>query len=174
MKSQIDRAHSLRARSGAGLGHCRLRVGPSPVTHTGDYASIQSVGFDKFVAKILSMKRICAGFFVLSAVFCRRFFDLTDLNSHRMMTGDPAVNAWVLDWITHAIKTNPLTMLDGNTFFPYSKSIALSEHMLSLVYRRHRESFWSSLFSLLLSRRNLWTYAAAAFQADRLLVQQQA
>jgi len=56
------------------------------------------------------------------------------------------------------------------TSFILTSAGVLAEHMLSLVYRRHRESFWSSLFSLLLSRRNLWTYAAAAFIAALLLV----
>src|SRR5437870_5150856 len=76
---------------------------------------------------------IVLGFFTLALVFCRRFFDLGDLNSHRIMEGDPALNAWALDWVTYAIKTNPLAILNGNTFFPYPKSILLSEHMLSLA-----------------------------------------
>src|SRR5262245_36558116 len=72
-------------------------------------------------------------FFALALVFCRRFFDLTDPNSHRIMDGDPALNAWALDWVTHAIKTKPLAAFNGNAFFPYPKSILLSEHMLSLA-----------------------------------------
>src|SRR5207253_9671388 len=34
----------------------------------------------------------------------------------------------------HALKTNPLTILNGNAFFPYPRSILLSEHMLSLAF----------------------------------------
>ena len=73
------------------------------------------------------------GFLVLSLVFCRRFFNLTDPNSHAMMDGDPALNAWVLDWVTHAMTRSPAAILDGNAFFPYPRSIALAEHMLSLA-----------------------------------------
>jgi len=73
------------------------------------------------------------GFLVLSLVFCRRFFNLTDPNSHAMMDGDPALNAWVLDWVTHALTRSPAAILEGNAFFPYPRSIALTEHMLSLA-----------------------------------------
>jgi len=38
----------------------------------------------------------------------------------------------------------------------------LAEHMLSLVYRRRRASFWSQLSALVFSRRNLWLYAVTA------------
>jgi len=80
-----------------------------------------------------SLLAACALFLVLSLVFCRRFFDLTDLESHCMTDGDPGLNAWVLDWGTHALTTRGVSMLDGNAFFPYSKSIALVEHMTSLA-----------------------------------------
>lgn len=46
----------------------------------------------------------------------------------------------------------------------------LSEHMLSLVYRRKRASFWSQLSALLFSRRNLWLYAGASALAALALV----
>ena len=72
-------------------------------------------------------------FLALSLVFCRRFFDLTDLESHCMTNSDPGINAWALDWVTHALTTPGASILDGNAFFPYPKSIALSEHMLSLA-----------------------------------------
>src|SRR6266567_3067870 len=73
-------------------------------------------------------------FFLLSLLFARRFFDITHPNSHYIMDGDPALNAWALDWVTHALKTAPLTILDGNAFFPYPHSMLLSEHMLSLAF----------------------------------------
>ena len=50
-----------------------------------------------------------------------------------MMDGDPALNAWVLDWVTHALTKSPAAILDGNAFFPYPRSIALAEHMVSLA-----------------------------------------
>jgi glycosyltransferase involved in cell wall biosynthesis len=46
----------------------------------------------------------------------------------------------------------------------------LAEHMLSLVYRRRRETFWARTWRVLLSSRFLWGYAAVAFIAALLLV----
>jgi hypothetical protein len=73
-------------------------------------------------------------FLLLSLLFGRRFFDLENPTSHYMMDGDPALNTWTLDWVTYALKTNPSAILDGNAFFPYPRSILLSESMLSLAF----------------------------------------
>jgi glycosyltransferase involved in cell wall biosynthesis len=46
----------------------------------------------------------------------------------------------------------------------------LAEHVLSLVYRRPRESFWGRMWAALFSRRNLLLYTGAAFAAALALV----
>lgn len=59
---------------------------------------------------------IYSTFFLLSLVFCRRFFNLFDWSSHCMTEGDPGLNAWALDWVTRALTTHPSKILDGNAF----------------------------------------------------------
>src|SRR5206468_1316302 len=46
----------------------------------------------------------------------------------------------------------------------------LAEHMLSLVYRRQRETFWGRILESLFSHRNLYASAALAIVAAVLLV----
>lgn len=72
-------------------------------------------------------------FLVLSALFCSRFFFLTDLDSHAILDGDPALMNWQLQWVSRALYTDPLNLFNGNTFHPHPNSIALTEHMLSLA-----------------------------------------
>ena len=72
-------------------------------------------------------------FFALSCAWCVQFFPFTDLRSHVMMDGDPALNAWALNWVSHAIVNDPSNILNGNTFYPHPGAIKLSEHMFSLA-----------------------------------------
>ena len=72
-------------------------------------------------------------YLLLSITFSSNFFSFANLGSHCMTDGDPALNAWALAWVSRAITTDPLNLFDGNTFYPYPRSIALSEHMFSLA-----------------------------------------
>ena len=68
----------------------------------------------------------------LSLLFCSNFFSWKNLSSHCMIEGDPALNAWALQWVTRATYSDPVNLFNGNAFYPFEKSIALSEHMFSL------------------------------------------
>lgn len=72
-------------------------------------------------------------FLALSALFCSRFFFLTDLNSHAILDGDPALMNWQLQWVSRALYSDPFNLFNGNAFHPHPNSIALTEHMLSLA-----------------------------------------
>lgn len=54
--------------------------------------------------------------------------------------------------------------------FVFVSAGVLAEHVLSLVYRRQRASFWAQSSALLFSRRNLWLYAVGASLASLALV----
>lgn len=72
-------------------------------------------------------------FLFLSWLWCRNFFSFTQLDSHVMLDGDPALNAWALSWVTKAIMTDWFTLFNGNVFYPHTGSIMLSEHMTGLA-----------------------------------------
>ncbi len=50
-----------------------------------------------------------------------------------MLDGDPALNAWALNWVTRALSSDWSTVLQGNVFHPTSGAIRLSEHMFTLA-----------------------------------------
>ena len=54
--------------------------------------------------------------------------------------------------------------------FIFVSAGVLADHMLSLVYRRRRASFWSQTSALLFSRRNLWLYAGLSTAISIVLV----
>ena len=72
-------------------------------------------------------------FLALSALFCSNVFLLTDLNSHAILGGDPALMNWQLQWVSRALYTDPLNLFNGNTFHPHPNVIALTDHMLALA-----------------------------------------
>jgi hypothetical protein len=72
-------------------------------------------------------------FLALSYAWCIQFFSFGDLRSHVMTDGDPALNAWALNWVSHALVSDLSNLLNGNTFFPHLGAIKLSEHMMSLA-----------------------------------------
>ena len=74
-----------------------------------------------------------AVFLGLSALFCSRAFLLTDLDSHAILGGDPALMNWQLQWVSRALYTDPLNLFNGNTFHPHPNVVALTDHMLSLA-----------------------------------------
>jgi hypothetical protein len=49
------------------------------------------------------------------------------------MDGDAGLNAWTLNWVSHALSHNWTNLFDGNAFYPHTNSIALSEHMFGLA-----------------------------------------
>lgn len=69
----------------------------------------------------------------LSLLFATRFFSLTRLTSHAMTNGDPALNAWALQWMSHALVHDPLHWWAGNTFYPYPHAIVLSDPLVPLA-----------------------------------------
>ena len=86
---------------------------------------------------------IHAVFLGLSALFCSRVFLLTDLNSHAILAGDPALMNWQLQWVSRALYTDPLNLFNGNTFHPHPNVVALTDHMLSLAVINAPLSFLS-------------------------------
>jgi len=69
----------------------------------------------------------------LSLLFATRFFSLSHLTSHAMTGGDPAFEAWVLQWMSHALVHDPLHWYAGNTFYPYAHAIVLSDPLVPLA-----------------------------------------
>ena len=80
-----------------------------------------------------SLLAVHAVFLGLSALFCSRVFLLTDLDSHAILAGDPALMNWQLQWVSRALYTDPLNLFNGNTFHPHPNVVALTDHMLSLA-----------------------------------------
>lgn len=72
-------------------------------------------------------------FLTLIWLWCQKFFSFSTLNSHVMLDGDPALNAWALDWVTRALASDWSNLLNGNTFYPHPGAITLSEHMTGLA-----------------------------------------
>lgn len=91
--------------------------------------------------------QVILAYTLLAALFCSNFFSWTGLESHSIQTGDPALNAWALQWVSKSITADPLNIFNGNAFYPAPNSIALSEHMFSLglintIFRPFSESPW--------------------------------
>ena len=47
-----------------------------------------------------------------------------------MAHGDAQLNAWILSWIPHALRTNPAHLFDGNIFAPEPRTLAYSEPLI--------------------------------------------
>src|SRR5437867_4370572 len=43
--------------------------------------------------------------------------------------GTPPLNIWAMGWVLHQIPRDPLHLFDGNAFYPYTRSLAFSEHL---------------------------------------------
>ena len=69
----------------------------------------------------------------LSLLFATRFFSLAHPTSHAITDGDPALNAWVLQWMSHALVTDPRHWYAGNTFYPYPHPIVLADPLVPLA-----------------------------------------
>ena len=86
-------------------------------------------------------------YLLLSILFCTSFFSWADLGSHGIMGGDPALNAWILQRVSHNLVTDPLHPLDGNVFHPEPNALCSWDHMTSLalfntVFRLFSDSPW--------------------------------
>ncbi len=49
--------------------------------------------------------------------------------NHVFGLGTPPLNIWALAWVNHQLVQDPLSLFDGNVFFPYPRSLAFSEHL---------------------------------------------
>jgi hypothetical protein len=47
--------------------------------------------------------------------------------------GDPLLNAWIVDWVCHALSQAPLSLFDGPMYWPARFSIAFSENMTGIA-----------------------------------------
>lgn len=47
--------------------------------------------------------------------------------------GDPLLTAWILDWTSHALLTNPLGLFDAPLFHPAVMPLAYSEHFVGVA-----------------------------------------
>jgi hypothetical protein len=52
------------------------------------------------------------------------------LSTHADRDQDVFFNMWRLRWVAHALSTAPARILDGNTFYPESRTLTLSDAML--------------------------------------------
>ena len=84
-------------------------------------------------AKLAPNLLVVLVYLVLSAAWCARFFSFQDIGSHVMQDGDPALNAWALNWVSRSLTSDWVNLFNGNTFYPHPKSVALSEHMVGLA-----------------------------------------
>lgn len=47
--------------------------------------------------------------------------------------GDPLLNAWIIDWVCHALTDSPLSLFDAPMYHPATNVLAFSEHMLGIA-----------------------------------------
>ena len=48
-------------------------------------------------------------------------------------TGDPLLNAWILDWVSHALVHQPFRLFDAPIYYPALKPLAYSENLLGIA-----------------------------------------
>lgn len=85
-----------------------------------------------------------------------------------MTDGDPALNAWALNWVSRAFTSDLTNLLNGNVFYPNTGAIALSEHMASLAIfnlpiRVFTESPWVGYNLIIFTSYQLSTVGAYYF-----------
>lgn len=74
-----------------------------------------------------------AVYLLLAVLFSSCFFSWGSLGSHSIQGGDPALNAWILQRVSHNLLNNPLDILDGNAYHPREHSLTAWDHMTSLA-----------------------------------------
>ena len=47
--------------------------------------------------------------------------------------GDPLLNAWIVDWVCHALTHAPLSLFDAPIYHPAPDTLAFSEHMTGIA-----------------------------------------
>lgn len=57
----------------------------------------------------------------------------TQLSTAVSDLGDPLLNAWILDWTSHALATRPLHLFDAPIFHPSMMPLAFSEHLTGIA-----------------------------------------
>lgn len=57
----------------------------------------------------------------------------TNLSTAVADRGDPLLNAWIIDWVCHALTHAPLHLFDAPIFHPAMLPLALSEHMTGVA-----------------------------------------
>ena len=72
-------------------------------------------------------------YFGLSLLFATRFFPLLHPTTHAILDGDPALNAWVLQWMSRALVHDPLHWSAANAFYPYAHPIVLADPLVPLA-----------------------------------------
>lgn len=71
--------------------------------------------------------------FFLALTGLRTFPLLTHLDTYIPLTSyDSLLNTWTLAWNVHALTTEPLDLFNANIFYPATRSLAFSEHMLGV------------------------------------------
>jgi hypothetical protein len=58
---------------------------------------------------------------------------VTELSTAVPDLGDPLLNAWIVDWVCHALTHAPLSLFDGPMYYPARLSIAFSENMTGIA-----------------------------------------
>ena len=68
--------------------------------------------------------------FVFSALFITYplIFHMGDM---AVDLGDSYLVSWIINWVNHAIFTNPLNLFNAPIYFPYSNSLAFSEPFIT-------------------------------------------
>jgi len=81
---------------------------------------------------------------------------------------DTRLYLWTLGWDLHALKTNPLGIFDANIFFPETRTLAYSEHLIGAALLALPLSFLTSNLDLILNFVLLLATFLTALGCDRL------
>ena len=92
-----------------------------------------------------------------------------DPGARRFAQGpDTRLYLWTLGWDLQALKTNPLGIFDANIFFPETRTLAYSEHLIGAALLALPLSFLTSNLDLILNFVLLLATFLTALGCDRL------
>jgi hypothetical protein len=57
----------------------------------------------------------------------------TELSTAVPDLGDPLLNAWIVDWVCHALTHAPLGLFDAPMYYPATNILAFSENMIGIA-----------------------------------------
>ncbi len=82
--------------------------------------------------KIFPLKKLIFAFllFLITAIFIT-YPLIWHMGEYTTGYGDELLIAWIQNWVIHAIFSNPLSIFNANTFYPYSNSLAYSESFIT-------------------------------------------